>query len=195
MENHGQNPIRGLSPAVRDTVEQMLLGGESYFEIAAYLAGHGLQTGVESISEYAATLNANVATLRKAQNDLRKMLAEVERCPALETSDAVLRLAMGHVLRALTESDGADTASIERAIHAAVGLINAAAYKKRADFTAQLSVERGLDSVGGMLFTALARERPALYNEVYAFLKEKKAALRRERGESACPRSLKTSGG
>lgn len=175
MAGRTHNPICGLEPEARDTVTQMLLGGGSYADVSVYLAGRGLHVGIETVSEFAATLNADVAALRRAQNDLRRMMAEVERCPALDTADAMLRLASRQVLRTLSDTGEDAGAEIDRAIHAAVGLVNAAAYKKRADFAVRQQAEIGLARIRQTVFAALMEERPALYRELRMFLDQKEA--------------------
>lgn len=82
-----------LKPELRDTVDQMLLSGESYREIVQYLADSGESISQSSVCRYAKRFLANAEQLRIAQENFRMILTETERYPNLDPAEAILRLA------------------------------------------------------------------------------------------------------
>ena len=68
-----------LKPELKDTVDQMLLSGESYREIVKYLSDNEESISQSSICRYAKRFLANAEQLRIAQENLRMILTETER--------------------------------------------------------------------------------------------------------------------
>lgn len=168
-----------LEPNLLDTVKQMLLTGDAYSDVADYLSQNSIPARLADISAFAASLNADVAALRTAQNALRGMLQEVERQPNLDAAEALLRMVSQHLLHVLSQTDDADWANMDKAklLSSTIGLVNAATHKKRADYAIQQITETGIDAVKNNLFHALSAERPELYNKLAAFLDQKKETI------------------
>lgn len=179
MNQRKPTPFDLLEPDVLDTVKQMLLTGAAYRDVQDFLAKQKISIEINDIDAFSASLNADVAALRSAQDTLQSMLLEVDRQPDLDASDALLRLASQHLLRILSHTDEKKWSEMEidKLLSATVGLVNAAVYKKRADYTIQKTSKTGIDAIKKTVFRALAKECPELYKELSAFLDQKKATI------------------
>ena len=165
-----------LPPELKDTVEQMLLTGSTYKEIVEFLKENGEEMSQMAICTYARKYLATVEMINVAQNNMSMLMEEMNRYPDLDTSEALIRLSSHHVMKALTNIDEEDLKEvpIEKLIKETNGLIRAAAYKKKIEIQNKDSYEAGLEEVKGMVFEAMAKERPELYRAVSEFLEEKK---------------------
>lgn len=175
MVNRKSSELDGLKPEMRGTVEQMLLSGCTYDDIVDYLRKNDIVIGLDEICRYARSCNASAAMLHMTQQNFQRLTDKMDECPDLDTTEAIVRLACQHVLGALANTDEKDWAKLDKnkLLSAAAGLIRAAAYKKRADHAIRSSAEKELDGLRSTVFEAMGRERPELYREVAAFLREK----------------------
>lgn len=175
--NRKHSKIDALDPALRETVEQMLLSGSTYSEIVTFLGENGVGISIASVCRYAQAYQANVQMLAVAQENFRRMMDELERYPNLDTTEAIIRLTSQNLLNALANSSEEDwqSVSIDKMLREANALVRAAAYKKRVEVQNQDTAEAGLDAVRTLVFQAMAKERPDLYAEVTKFLAAKKA--------------------
>ena len=174
--NRKHSVIDGLEADLKGTVEQMLLSGSTYGDIVEYLRRHDVAISMASICRYAKQYNANVAMLNVAQENFRRMMDEMDKYPDLDTTEAMLRLASQNVFQALATTDEEQWAKIDKdkLLSSALGLVRAAAYKKRTDAALQSDAEAGLDAVKVTVFDALAKERPELYKQLSGWLTQKK---------------------
>lgn len=90
--------IDKLPSDLKDTVDQMLVSGQTYREIVSYLAENGEQLSQAAVSRYASRFLANAQQLRIAQENFRMILTETERYPELDPAEAILRMASQKVL-------------------------------------------------------------------------------------------------
>lgn len=176
MANRKHSVIDGLEPNLKDTVEQMLLTGSTYSEIVDYLQENEVQISVASVCRYARAYNANLQMLTIAQENFRKMTEEMEKYPDLDTTEAIIRLASQNLFNAIASTPEEEWQAIDpsKMLKETNGLIRAAAYKKRVEVQNQESYESGLDAMKGLVFDAMAKERPELYQQVSEFLNQKK---------------------
>lgn len=165
-----------LPSHLRDTVEQMLLVKAPYREIVEFLKENGEQMSQMAVSTYAKRFLATVQMTNIAQSNFSMLLEEINKYPNLDVGEAMIRLASHHVVSALTSLDEEQLKDmpVDKLIKETTGLIRAAAYKKRIDIQNQDITETGLDAVKGLVFEAMAKERPELYQQVNAFLIAKK---------------------
>lgn len=179
MNKHQRTPFDQLEPDVLNTGKQMLLAGGAYSDVQDFLAKQNILIEIDDISALAASLNADVDALRSAQNDLKRIMSQLEQEPELDGTEALLRMASQHLLHVLSHTDDADWADMDKAklLSSTIGLVNAATHKKRADYAIQQITETGIDAVKNNLFHALSAERPELYKELTAFLDQKKATI------------------
>lgn len=176
MGNRKHSKIDKLPPTLKETVEQMLLTGSTYREVAGYLEQQGIGISLSAICNYARNLNATVQMINIANQNFERVLSEMEKYPNMDTSEVIIRLASQNMVTALinTDEDAWSKVSPEKLLAQANGLVNAAASKQRADLQAQSVKDTALDEVKGMVFAALKKERPELYGEVVKFLNEKR---------------------
>ena len=174
--NRKHSKIDALDPALRDTVEQMLLSGSTYSEIVDFLGTQGVGISVASVCRYAQAYHANVQMLAVAQENFRRMMDELDKYPDLDTTEAIIRLTSQNLFNALANSTEEDWqgVSIDKMLREANALVRAAAYKKRVELQNQDTSEAGLEAVKSLVFEAMAKERPDLYKQVNDFLTVKK---------------------
>ena len=67
--NRKHSKIDALDPALRETVEQMLLSGSTYSEIVDFLGENGVGISVASVCRYAKAYQAEVQMLNMAQEN------------------------------------------------------------------------------------------------------------------------------
>lgn len=174
--NRKHSKIDALDPALKDTVEQMLLSGSTYSEIVDFLSENGVGISVASVCRYAQAYQANLQMLAVAQENFRRMMDELDKYPDLDTTEAIIRLTSQNLLNALANSTEEDWqgVSIDKMLREANALVRAAAYKKRVEIQNQDTTETGLEAVKSLVFEAMAKERPDLYRQVNEFLNAKK---------------------
>lgn len=168
--------IDALDPALRETVEQMLLSGSTYSEIVDFLGANGVGISVASVCRYARAYQAEVQMLNMAQENFRRMMDELDKYPDLDTTEAIIRLTSQNLLNALANTSEEDWqgVSIDKMLREANALVRAAAYKKRVEIQNQDTTEAGLDAVKSLVWQAMAKERPDLYRQVNEFLNSKR---------------------
>lgn len=173
---HGK--IDDLPPAVRDTVEQMLLSNCRYAEVVDYLADKGISISPSSVCRYAKNYHANVQLLNIAQENMQRMMAEMDKYPDLDTTEAIVRLMSQNVFNALANApeEAWTEVRLDKLLKESNALIKAAAYKKRIDLQNQTDVDTGINAMKQMVFDAMAHERPELYAQVAEFLESKRGA-------------------
>lgn len=174
--NRKHSKIDALDPALKDTVEQMLLTGSTYSEIVDFLAENGVGISQASVCRYAQGYLADVQMLTIAQENFRRMMDELDKYPDLDTTEAIIRLTSQNLLNALASASEEDWqgVSIDKMLREANALVRAAAYKKRVEIQNQDAAEAGLEAVKSLVFEAMAKERPDLYKQVNEFLNAKK---------------------
>lgn len=171
--NRKHSKIDALPPELKTTVQQMLLTGYKYWQIQDYLAENGVSISLAAICNHARRFRADVETLTIANENFKAMLEELERCPDLDTTEAIVRLTSQNLYKALSNTSEEDWQDIkpQELMKQATGLVRAAAYKKRIEVQNQTDTEAGLEAVRQLVFEAMAKKRPDLYEEVNKFLK------------------------
>ena len=149
---HGK--IDDLPPAVKDTVEQMLLSNCRYAEVVDYLADKGISISPSSVCRYAKNYHANVQLLNIAQENMQRMMAEMDKYPDLDTTEAIVRLMSQNVFNALANApeEAWTEVRLDKLLKESNALIKAAAYKKRIDLQNQTDVDTGIDAC--LLYTS-----------------------------------------
>lgn len=178
-KNRKHGIIDDLPQSLKDTVEQMLLANCRYSDVVNYLQQHSVAISPASVCRFARNFQANVERLRVAQENFRRMTEELDKYPGMDTTEAILRIASQHVMDALGQmpEDNMSKVSFDKLLREASGLVKAAAYKKNIDVQVKERSEVGFDAVKQLIFEALAKERPDLYQEVMQFINVKKSAV------------------
>ncbi len=169
-----------LPPKLAGTVKEMLYTGSTYDEIIDYLRQNGMPAvGAETVFQFARSCRASAAMLHMAQRNFRLLMDQIDDDPDLDTTEAIVRLACQHVLSAMADTDEKSWAKLDKSklLDSAAGLIRAAAYKRQTEQAARSSGEKAAHGFGRLFFEAMAREEPALYKEVSAYLQKKQNDL------------------
>ena len=147
--------IDKLSPALKDTVDQMLMSGESYREIVQYLARRFLASAEE---------------LRMVQENQRMIMTELDRYPNLDPMEAILRLSAQRIFDAVVgmKDEQWENVSADKLMAQVTGLARAIAYKKGVDVKTKSEAEIALEANQSLLYDVLKKENPKLYGELQA---------------------------
>lgn len=176
MSCRDRSTIGRLPETLKDTVDEMILTGTEYSEIISYLRENGVQVSQSMVSRYVQKYMDVVEKVRMAQENMKAIMAEMEKYPDLDVTDALVRLTTHNMLSALSEASEDDWKgiSIDKMLRESSALIRAAAYKKRVEVQNQDTTEAGLDAVKSLVWEAMAKERPDLYRQVRDYLEAKK---------------------
>lgn len=160
--------IDKLAADLKDTVDQMLMSGQTYREIVAYLAENEVSLSQAAVSRYASRFLANAQQLRIAQENFRMILTETERYPDLDPAEAILRISSQKVLDALAQLDDEHFKDIpaDDLLRQATALSRAVAYKKKLDTTVKSDERIALDKNQTLLYDTIKKSNPRLYNEL-----------------------------
>lgn len=177
--------IDKLKPELKDTVDQMLLSGQTYREICQYLAENEVQLTQASVSRYARRFLASANELRIAQENFRMILTETERYPDLDPAEAILRLASQKVFDALsTIGDDSWTDTTPEAIIAnATALARAVAHKKKIDIDVKSDELIALENNQSLLYENLRKTNPKLYQELLEEINKLRAEAKEKMNE------------
>lgn len=174
--------IDKLPPNLKDTVDQMLISGQTYREIVSYLADNGEILSQAAVSRYAQRFLASAQQLRIAQENFRMILTETERYPDLDPAEAVLRLATQKVFDALAALDESelDSISADKLLRQATALSRAVVYKKKSDTQVKSDRQIALEENQSLLYDTIKKNNPRLYNELMEEINSLKQQLKEE---------------
>ena len=158
-------------------MQQMLLDGDTYSEVIAYLQTQGVSISLASVCRYAQAYLAEHEALMLANANLQRMMEEVSKYPDLDTTEAIIRIVSHNLLNVLSNTSEEDWQEIDlsKLLKETNALVRASAYKKRIALQNQDALDTGLDAVKGLVFAELAKERPDLYRQLAEYVDGKKA--------------------
>lgn len=173
--------IDKLPPDLKETVDQMLLSGQTYREIVGYLAENGEALSQAAVSRYAQRFLASAQQLRIAQENFRMILTETERYPDLDPAEAILRLSSQKVFEALSQlgETGFDDISPEKLLKQATALSRAVAYKKKCDIEIKSEKQIALEELQSSIYE-IRKSNPRLYSELMDEINRLKAQAKEE---------------
>lgn len=174
--------IDRLSPDLKDTVDQMLVSGQTYREIVSYLAENGEELSQAAVSRYAQRFLANAQQLRIAQENFRMILTETERYPELDPAEAILRMASQKVFDAMAKLDEVqfDEVSAEDLLRQATALSRAIVYKKKSDTAVKSDKQIALEENQSLLYDTIKKNNPRLYGELMEEIDKLKQQAKQE---------------
>ena len=106
--NRKHSKIDGLPPDLKATVQQMLLDGDTYSEVIAYLQTQGVSISMSSVCRYAQAYLAEHEALMMANANLQRMMDEVSKYPDLDTTEAIIRIVSHNLLNVLSNTSEED---------------------------------------------------------------------------------------
>lgn len=175
--NRSHGKIASLPPQLRNAVDEMLKATTfTYEDIKQYLAENGVSVSESAICRYARNLCADLEAIRIAQENFKALMAEAEKCPELDTTAVLTRIASHRMLDALVNKPAEEWSGmrIDKLLQEISGMTRAVAYKERIAVQNKDEVTAALDEVKAQVFSALAAERPELYEQVARWLGQKK---------------------
>lgn len=131
--NRKHSKIDGLPPDLKATVQQMLLDGDTYSEVIAYLQTQGVSISMSSVCRYAQAYLAEHEALMMANANLQRMMDEVSKYPDLDTTEAIIRIVSHNLLNVLSNTSEEDWQEVDlsKLLKETNALVRASAYKKR----------------------------------------------------------------
>ena len=152
--NRKHSKIDGLPPDLKATVQQMLLDGDTYSEVIAYLQTQGVSISMSSVCRYAQAYLAEHEALMMANANLQRMMDEVSKYPDLDTTEAIIRIVSHNLLNVLSNTSEEDwqEVNLSKLLKETNALVRASAYKKRIALQNQDALDTGLDAVKGLVF-------------------------------------------
>lgn len=178
MARRTRSKIDALPPELKDAVEQMILNPVefTYLDISEFLKEKGYDISYGAVFRYARRMGANIQMVVAAQENFRRLVDEMEKYPDLDFTEALHRILAQKLIDRISSApdDEWAAADLDKSIKDAVALGRAAAYKKRTDSLVRDKQEAGLEEFKSLIFDALAKERPDLYQQVSDFLNQKK---------------------
>lgn len=167
-----------LPEPVKDTVDSMLDSPQiTYEEISDYLRSQEHDISIASICRYAKTRNATIVSLKAANENLKVFMDEVAKYPSLDTTEGLLRLLshqMFETIQKIPEGKWNDIDPVDL-LRQVTSLSRAAAYKQKTDIATMGAMNAGYEQVKTLVFEAMAKEKPELYEQVSKFLEDKKS--------------------
>lgn len=181
MARRKHSKIDRLDPSFKSEVEEMLISGFTYKEVAEYIAENaGISISIQAVCTHANRLKASIDSMRIAQENLKAIMHEMQKYPNLDTSDAMLNLMsyqLFNYVQNLTEEDLA-AADPVKLMKQAADLIKIAAYKRKLDAESKGIEETGFEAVKTTVFNALSQDDPKLYGELMKYLAEKQEEMK-----------------
>ena len=137
--------IDKLPPTLKEAVEQMMQSDFTYAEIVDFLKNEGYEISIASVCRHARTLNASLQQLKMAQENFRVIMEEIERYPALDTTEGIIRLLSHNMLETIQNmgEDEWQTMKPEDLVKQSTALIKAASYKQNMDLKNKDILEAG----------------------------------------------------
>lgn len=163
--------IDRLDRQTKDEVEQMLLSGVTYREIVEFLRAKGITLSRMAVCTYAKKFLATTQMLRIAQENFRMLTDELDKHPGLDTTEAIIQIMSNSILNTLANTQPEDwqKVSLDKLLREANSLVKVTAYKRsRRD-----PGEAAMQNLNAMLFEAMAKENPALYEQIKDFLESR----------------------
>ena len=174
--------IDKLPPNLKDTVDQMLVSGQTYREIVKYLADNDETLSQAAVSRYAQRFLASAQQLRIAQENFRMILTETDRYPELDPAEAILRLASQKVVDAIAALDKShlDDMSADKLLQQATALSRAVVYKKKSDTQVKSGKQIALEENQSLLYDTIKKNNPGLYRALMEEIQKLKEQAREE---------------
>ena len=164
--------IDRLDRQTKDEIEQMILSGVTYREIVEYLNGKGVVLSRMAVCTYAKKFLATAQMLHIAQENFRMLTDELDRHPNMDTTEAIIQIMSNSILNTLanTKPEEWHKIGVDKLLREANSLVKVTAYKRSRRDPGEAAVQ----DVSSLMFQAMARENPALYEQVRRFLESKK---------------------
>lgn len=174
-KNRKHSIIDRLPLEIKETVDEMVKADFTYRDIVDYIKSTGTQISIASVGRYAANLNETIQSLRMAQENFKAIMEETSKYPNLDVTDAIIRLLSNQMLEAINNTPEEDFKKVDvnSLMKNVPALGRAAAYKTNMDLKNKDILSAGFEQVKTLVFEAMAKERPELYEEVRKYLKDK----------------------
>ena len=170
--------IDRLDPKLRNNVDKMISKGATYREVVEYLAGEGVQLSRMAVCTYAKKYLADAQTLRIAQDNFRMMMDEIDRHPALDTTEGIIRVMSNALLNALVQAKPEDWQSVdmEKLIGAANSLVRVTSQKRRVEMQNMTKAEAAFEETHQVFYQTLGKRYPELVQQLREALNEMQEA-------------------
>lgn len=175
MANRKHSKIDSFPTSLKDEVEFMIQSDYTYQEIVEYIKQNGYDVSLTSVYRYANNLNTSLKQLKMVQENFKAINEELRRYPDMDTGDGIIRLLSHQILERVQNMDSEDLKDVDvlKLMKEANALIRTAAYKSKVDISNKDIMEAGYEKVKVLVFDAMQKEEPELYEKVSEFLNKK----------------------
>jgi hypothetical protein len=105
--------VAGLPKEIQQAVDQQIIAGHTYPDIAAWLKQMGHAVGKSSVGRYGKDFLAKLEVLKQVQKQAEAIISEAKDRPALELEEASVKLSLQHIMQYLLDSKGLSDANIK----------------------------------------------------------------------------------
>ena len=105
--------VAGLPQEIKEAVNQQIVAGHTYPDIAAWLKQMGHPVGKSSVGRYGKDFLAKLEVLKQVQEQAEAIISEAKDRPALEIEEAAVKLGLQHIMKYLLDSGGLSAADIK----------------------------------------------------------------------------------
>ena len=177
MARRKHSKIDKLPDTLRADIEQMMLSDFTYAEIARHIQSKGFDVSPAAVYRHAKNLDATVKELRMAQENMRVIMDEIAKYPALDTTEGIIRLLSNNLLQTINQMPAEKWKNVdpEDLLKQSAALVRAATYKNHMDLKNKDMLDTGFEQTKAYIFEMLAKEKPELYKELAGFINTKKA--------------------
>jgi len=175
MANRKHSKIDSFPTSLKDEVEFMMQSDYTYKEIVDYIKENGQDISLAAVYRHAKNLNTSLKQLKMVQENFKAMNEELRKYPDLDTGDGIIRLLSHQILEKVQNMESEDLQNVDtlKLIKEANSLVRTAAYKSKIDISNKDIMEAGYEKVKALVFEAMQKEEPELYEKVSAFLNKK----------------------
>lgn len=163
-----------LPPEIRETIDEMIKADFTYKEIVDYVKLSGKSISISAIQRYASNLMQTLQNIRLSQANFRAIMETVKEYDDVDFTEPLTRLLCGQLLEKINSLSDKQLQEIgmESVIKSTVALTRAVAYKRNVEMKSQTVMEKCAEEFDGMMFQALANEKPELYREIQKFVEK-----------------------
>ncbi len=175
-KKRGHSIISRLDDEKRRTVNYMIDNGYMYDDIVAYIKSIGVSISKSSVHRYKERYEETVKELRFIHTNASAIAEETQKYPNLDFTEASIRMVGYKLMEFMQDLDAGKFNEQDplKVINTFNNLVKSIAIKTTADAKSKEARELAYEQFKEELFVNLRKERPDLYDQLVAWLNEKK---------------------
>ncbi|AEG60028.1 phage protein Gp27 family protein [Desulforamulus ruminis] len=106
MGRRKHHKVAALPPEIVEAVNEMLLQGHTYEEIADYLKNMGTPVSKSAVGRYGKDFHAKFERLKQIRDQAKAIIESNDGAPGTQLAEATTELAISMIMETLSELDG-----------------------------------------------------------------------------------------